>query len=77
MTCLMTLVCVLACALNLNAQVETDAPYSFKLGFPADQETIQRAQDATDLRRAIEAYKFFFPTVATEAVIQTSRSCCA
>jgi len=47
-----------------------EAPYSFTRGFPANDETIKRAQDATDLRRAIEAYKFFFPTVATEAVIQ-------
>ena len=46
------------------------SPYSFKQGFPANAETIKKAQDATDLRRAIEAYKFFFPTVATEAVIQ-------
>lgn len=68
----MTLVCVSACALNLNAQDDqaVESPYAFKLGFPANKETVQRAQDATDLRRAIEAYKFFYPTVATEAVIQ-------
>ena len=47
-----------------------DSPYEFTRGFPANEETIKRAQDATDLRRAIEAYKFFYPTVATEAVIQ-------
>ena len=47
-----------------------ESPYSFTRGFPANDETIKMAQDATDLRRAIEAYKFFFPTVATEAVIQ-------
>ena len=47
-----------------------ESEYSFTRGFPANEETIQQAQDATDLRRAIEAYKFFFPTVATEAVIQ-------
>ena len=44
-----------------------DSPYTFKQGFPANEATIKRAQDATDMRRAIEAYKFFFPTVATEA----------
>jgi hypothetical protein len=44
--------------------------YTFTHGFPANDETIKQAQEATDLRRAIEAYKFFFPTVATEAVIQ-------
>ena len=47
-----------------------ESPYSFTRGFPANDETIKKAQDATDLRRAIEAYKFYFPTVATEAVIQ-------
>jgi len=47
-----------------------ESPYSFTRGFPANEETIKQAQDATDLRRAIEAYKFYFPTVATEAVIQ-------
>ena len=29
-----------------------------------------RAYAAADLRRAIEAYKFFYGTVATEAVMQ-------
>ena len=54
----------------LTAALAEDLPYEFKRGFPANAETIKQAQDATDLRRAIEAYKFFFPTVATEAVIQ-------
>jgi hypothetical protein len=44
--------------------------YSFERGFPENDGTIDRARYATSLRRAIEAYKFFFPTVATEAVIQ-------
>ena len=43
-------------------------PYAFKRGLPANEETIRQARDATDMRRAVEAYKFFFPTVATEAV---------
>lgn len=51
-------------------QAATENSYRFVRGFPADAETITRAQDATDLRRAIEAYKFFFPTVSTEAVMQ-------
>ena len=69
----MTLVfCALVCGLNLYAQDQqaADSPYAFKRGFPANAETIQRAEDATDLRRAIEAYKYFYPTVATEAVMQ-------
>jgi hypothetical protein len=47
----------------------TDSLYEFERGFPAAG-TTERAYDAADLRRAIEAYKFFYPTVATEAVIQ-------
>jgi len=63
------LACLLAAAVGVSACAQT-SPYAFTRGFPANDETIRRAQDATDLRRAIEAYKFFFPTVATEAVIQ-------
>ena len=44
--------------------------YAFERGFPANDETIQTARDATVLRRAVEAYKYFYPTVATEAVMQ-------
>ncbi len=46
-----------------------DNEYTFELGFPSGN-TARAANDATDLRRAIEAYKFFYPTVATEAVFQ-------
>ena len=57
--------------LMAGAQVlAEESPYTFTRGFPANDETIKKAQDATDQRRAIEAYKFFFPTVATESVIQ-------
>ena len=55
---------------NMNTEIAPAATYEFKRGFPANMETIKRAQDATTLRRAIEAYKFFFPTLATEAVMQ-------
>ena len=47
----------------------TDPAYRFARGFPAADATRQ-AYDAIDLRRAIEAYKFFYPTVGTEAVMQ-------
>ena len=33
----------------------SSSPYNFTRGFPADEETIQKAQDASDLRRATEA----------------------
>ncbi len=32
--------------------------------------TAEEAHNAADLRRAIEAYKFFFPTLGSEAVMQ-------
>lgn len=50
-----------------------DPPYKFERGFPAVG-TAEKAYDASDLRRAIEAYKFFYPTVATEAVMQQGRA---
>ena len=45
------------------------SPYQLDRGFPAAS-TVEHAYDAVDLRRAIEAYKFFYGTVATEAVMQ-------
>jgi Protein of unknown function (DUF1254) len=39
--------------------------YEFKGGFPTP-ETVQRAYDDADLNRAIQAYKFFYPTVSFE-----------
>ena len=60
-----------ACALALTtAYAQTaSAQYAFERGFPAAG-TADKAYDASDFRRAIEAYKFFYPTVATEAVMQ-------
>jgi len=40
-----------------------DTGYEFKGGFPTAQ-TVQKAYDDADLSRAIEAYKFFYPTVS-------------
>jgi hypothetical protein len=39
--------------------------YEFKGGFPTP-ETTQKAYDDADLSRAIEAYKFFYPTVGDD-----------
>ena len=41
---------------------------AFERGFPAPG-AAEQAYDASELRRAIEAYKFFYGTVATEAVM--------
>jgi hypothetical protein len=51
----------------------THSPYKFEHGFPAAG-TAERAYDADDLRRAIEAYKFFYLTVSTEAVMQQGQA---
>jgi hypothetical protein len=44
----------------------TENKYAFARAFPTD-ETIQQAYDDADLSRAIEAYKFFYPTVSWTA----------
>jgi len=43
--------------------------YTFEGGFPSAG-TAERAYDEADLRRALEAYKFFYPVVANEAVMK-------
>ncbi len=61
----------LICALAVTTACAPTAAsqYKFERGFPATG-TAEKAYDAADLRRAIEAYKFFYPTMATEAVMQ-------
>jgi len=49
------------------AQTETE--YTFRQGYPTG-DTAAASYSNSKLRRAIEAYKTFLPTVATEAVIQ-------
>ncbi len=51
----------------------TDSPYTLERGFPAPG-TAEVAYDAADLSWAIEAYKFFYPTVSTEAVMLAVRA---
>jgi hypothetical protein len=43
--------------------------YAFVQGFPTD-ETIRKAYDDADLNRAIQSYKFFYPTVSGAAIIK-------
>ena len=43
--------------------------YAFVRGFPTD-ETIRNAYDDADLNRAIQAYKFFYPTVSGAAIVK-------
>ncbi len=43
-----------------------DAEYAFNIGHPV-AETVERADSDANLVRAIQAYKFFYPTVSGAA----------
>jgi hypothetical protein len=47
--------------------------YEFKNGFPTAG-TVQKAYDEAALARAIDAYKFFYPTVVGAAIIKDNES---
>jgi hypothetical protein len=47
-----------------------DSLYKFELGYPTTGDVIELAFNNTDLNRAIEAYKFFYPTMVNEAMMQ-------
>ncbi len=64
---LVALVCALAVT-TAHAQT-AESPLQFERGYPTAV-TAEKAHYAIDLRRAIEAYKFFFPTLGSEAVMQ-------
>jgi hypothetical protein len=50
------------------------APHcGFKVGYPTPQ-AAQRAQDEQDLQRALQSYRFFYPTVSVEGVFQGTRA---
>jgi hypothetical protein len=53
----------------MSAPTQTIDPYVFEGGFPTP-ETIQRAYDDADLNRAVQAYRFFFPTVSGLAIFK-------
>jgi len=48
-------------ATTIDARTATD--YEFRNGYPTP-ETVQRAYDDADLNRAIQTYRFFYPTVS-------------
>ncbi|HEY3405615.1 MAG TPA: DUF1254 domain-containing protein [Ohtaekwangia sp.] len=66
-----------ACKQNTTREKEvapkndTTSTYQFVNGYPT-AETIQKAYDDADLSRAIQAYKFFYPTVSGEGLLQGS-----
>ena len=47
--------------------------YAFKIGFPTPQ-TARLAHDEQDLQRAVQCYRFFYPTVSMEGVFQGTRA---
>jgi hypothetical protein len=46
--------------------------YAFALGYPSE-ESAQRARDDSDINRAIQAYRFWYPTVSAEGIFQGNR----
>ncbi|HEY1782815.1 MAG TPA: DUF1254 domain-containing protein [Roseiarcus sp.] len=48
---------------------ESNTPYTFERGFPT-ADAAQKAYDDCDLSRAIEAYRFFYPTVSGSAIFK-------
>ncbi len=66
-----SILAALLCAFTVtttHAQT-AESTLQFELGSPTAG-TAETAYDASDLRRAIEAYKFFYPTMGSEAVMQ-------
>ena len=53
-------------------QWQSENGYSFERGYPVGG-TAQRAYDENDLNRAVEAYKFFYPTVSGEAIFRENK----
>jgi len=46
-----------------------ESHYAFDHGYP-DEDTMRQAYDDADLNRAIQAYKFFYPTVSGAAIVR-------
>src|SRR5262245_2299055 len=49
--------------MSTEVRQRTEEDYAFEGGFPTE-ETIGQAYDDLDLNRAIQAYRFFFPTIS-------------
>ncbi|HTO06665.1 MAG TPA: DUF1254 domain-containing protein [Myxococcota bacterium] len=54
------------------AKTSPAADYHFANGYPTP-ETVQKAYDDADLIRAIQAYRFFYPTVSGAAIIRGNK----
>lgn len=77
LVCLATLA-ALACAGTRTSEpppaatVEAASPYKWKLGYPT-HESVTQAYDDADLARAVQCYRFFYPTVSGAAILQGNR----
>src|SRR5215831_19224295 len=49
--------------------ISHETRYAFERGFPSD-ETMRQAYEDADLNRAIQTYKFFYPTVSGAAIVK-------
>lgn len=58
---------------NKALSVPNTDDYEFVGGYPTEA-TIKKAYDDADLSRAIQAYKFFYPTVSGEAMVKGNDS---
>jgi hypothetical protein len=67
-----TLLCTLAIGLLPWASVSVAQDYEFTGGFPTPA-TARRVQEEQDYQRAIQAYRFFYPTVSMEGTFQGTR----
>ena len=60
---------IMAHAAARKIDTSHESHYAFERGFPT-LETIRQAYDDADLNRAIQAYKFFYPTVSGAAIVR-------
>ncbi len=59
---------------NVQSQTkEYVSDYKFADGYPSD-ESAQKAYDDADLNRAIQVYKFFYPTVSGQSIINGNKA---
>jgi hypothetical protein len=57
----------------MSTPTQTAEAYMFEGGFPTS-ETVRQAYDDADLNRAVQAYRFFFPTVSGLAIFKGNQA---
>ena len=56
----------------MNPETSTGEPYQFERDYPTP-DTAKRIHDEQEFHRAVEAYRFFYPTVSAEAIFNGGR----